>query len=233
MKSLIKKFFLITLVTVFGFNANAAVPGDAYIAWASNEADSASTIPGNEVGSPNLTFTGISDFPYVWVRYFNPKIFYSGLLDLLNSSVPGTPATELLTPEDLANADIIAFEGNGGAGATGGGGWESSTWFFKGLKRAYAETFNELTGKGTILGGRRAKFLTGSIPCDQYVAYFGITGPTCADAGGFSVGVISWILIDVPNDINVHDKNFSVWVSGAGLGVEGTPDPDAIGILSH
>ena len=50
--------------------------------------------------------------------------------------------------------------------------------------------------------------------------------------GGLSAAAF---LIDVPDDIDVHSPNFKVWVSGAdihGAGDEGSPDPDAIGIIT-
>ena len=57
---------------------------------------------------------------------------------------------------------MLAFEGNGGSPAAGGG-WESSTWFFNDLKQSYAETFDENLARGTITSGRRAVFKTGSV----------------------------------------------------------------------
>lgn len=190
-------------------------PGDVTISWADEEAGSATPNPGNELGAPDNQITAISDFHYVWVRNFRPPVTYNGLGALL-----GVARTA------LARANVIAFEFNGGNPASGGG-WESSTWFFSDLQRAYAEIFDEGTGRGTIRGGRRARFLTGSISGDAYTAFFCQPDPSvCPPADP----VISWILIDAPNDIDVHSPNFSIWVSGA-LIREGTPDVDAIGVI--
>jgi hypothetical protein len=195
----------------------SAAPGDVSISWAGNEADAVTPNPGNELGAPDTKVTTISDFHFVWVRYFGPPTAYSGLGTLLGVS-PGV----------LAKADVIAFEANGGHPAAGGG-WESSTWFFSDLRRAYAETFDERAGEGTINGGRRARFWTGSFSDSNYKAYFCKADPSVCTG---TDAVYSWILIDVPDDIDIHAPFFSVWVSGATLG-EGSPDPDAIGIINR
>src|SRR5262249_10582171 len=99
------------------------------------------------------------------------------------------------------------------------------------FRHSYAETFNELTGQGTIGSRRRAVFKTGSVTSKAYANFFHIPAAPSNE-------VISWILINVPNDIDVHSPLFKVWVSGAKVdpnrvpvGDEGTPDPDAIGVL--
>ena len=235
MKLLIKKSFRILFFSLaMALNVQAA-PGDAFISWATSIADASTTAPTNVLGAPNLKSTGVSDFSYVWTRNFKPRLLYTDLLGLLNASISGAPLAAPLTAADIDNANIIAFELNGASGAAGGGGWESSTWFFKGIAQSYADNFNEKTGKGNVGFGRRAKFLTGTITCDEYAKYFGIDGTICPTLvqPGFTA-VVSWILVDLPNDINVHHGKFSVWLSGApGLaGSEGTPDPDSIGILS-
>ena len=193
-----------------------AAPGDSVIKWTTELLDDNASLPANVLGRPNGAVTSISDFHYVWVRRFDKKLAYRGLAKFLGVS-----------NAYLARADIIAFEGNGGAPA-GGLGWESSMWFVSDLAHAYAETFDETTGLGTISLGRRAKFRTGDMLGSAYGAYFGIAVPPGEH--------FSWILIDVPNDIDVRSPSFSVWVSGADVhpgpgGDEGTPDPDAIGIL--
>ncbi len=194
-----------------------AAPGDAVIMWSTELLDRNAVTPGNALGRPNGQFAGISDFHDLWLRGFTRKLNYRGLAKALGVS-----------DADLARADIIAFEANGGSPASGGG-WESSLWFFTDLSRAYAETFDETVGLGTIAAGRRARFMTGDMLGAEYGAYFGVSVPPAEH--------FSWILIDVPNDIDVHSPNFSVWVSGADVhpgagGDEGTPDPEAVGVLS-
>lgn len=120
---------------------------------------------------------------------------------------------------------MLAFEGNGGYPAPGGG-WESSTWFFNDLKRSYAETFDENLARGTITSGRRAVFKTGTVTGTAFNRFFGVTGGNPA---------MSWMLIRLPADINsqpLDPVHFSIRVSGALRG-EGTPDPDAIGVVRH
>jgi hypothetical protein len=43
----------------------------------------------------------------------------------------------------------------------------------------------------------------------------------------------SWILIDVPDGIDVSSDNFRLWVTGALTGANGNPDPDAFGVIRH
>jgi hypothetical protein len=47
-------------------------------------------------------------------------------------------------------------------------------------------------------------------------------------------GSIAWILVDVPDEIDLNSPRFRVRVGGAKIpGVDGTPDPDAFGVLRH
>lgn len=217
MKQIQKYFHLIIGTAMLALTISSAhgAPGDVTISWASEEVGSATPNPGNELGAPDNQITAISDFHYVWVRNFGPPITYNSLGALLG-----------VTQANLARANVIAFEFNGGNPASGGG-WESSTWVFSDLQRAYAEIFDEGTGRGTIRSGRRARFLTGSINGGVYTAFFCQPNPSVCPPPD---PVISWILIDVPSDIDVHSPNFSVWASGALIG-EGSPDVDAIGVI--
>jgi hypothetical protein len=196
----------------------SAAPGDATIAWADTLLAATAADPSAVLGPPDDRAAVISEkFHSVWVRGFTSSHAYAKLATFL-----GVPDRE------LADADVIAFEQNGSAPAAGGGGWESTVWFFSDLARSYGETFDERSGVGTVANGRRAVFRTGSVSVADYGSFFGVAGTT----GG---PVISWLLIDLPDDIDVRSPDFSVWVGGTagdvGLG-EGTPDPDAIGLLT-
>jgi hypothetical protein len=199
----------------------SAAPGDAIVNWAKVVLTGNATNPETLLGEPDNALTTVFPQRGAWLRKFEEKVTYLGLAKFLGVSA-----------SDLRRADIIAFEFNGG-GPASGGGWESSTWFITDNKRAYAETFDETTGLGTITSGRRARFKTGDMLQSAYAAYFGIPvlpGPPQH---------VSWILINVPSDIDVHDPDFKVWLSAAKiypdlppLGDEGSPDPEAVGILS-
>ena len=174
-------------------------------------ASAVNTPAGPVRGAPDLQTAVISDYHEVWVRDFGKPSSTNIPLE----KALGVPQAE------LADFDIIAFEDNGGSPAAGGG-WESSLWLFTDLQHAAAATFNEQTGAANSpTSGIR--FRTGTISGATYSAIFGTPATN---------HVISWILIDVPKEIDVNSKTFSVWASGALIG-EGTPDPDAIGILVH
>jgi hypothetical protein len=235
MKSNVRNCFLTALIAL-GTATHCMAAGDANISWATTLESSAGGHGPNVLGKPDYGFATIGRYANVWAKDFKPPVLYRDLLSLLNGSFAGSSITTPITEADLRRYDVIAFEGNGGSPA-GAGGWESGIWLFSDLYRAYAETFNETTGVGTITSGRRARFKTGSIYCYQYQAFFPGASAPCGNAKD----VVSWILIDVPNDINVRSPHFSVWLSGVNpfwpyadpvMG-EGAPDPDAIGILSR
>jgi len=187
------------------------------VSWATTVIDQNAGTGANILLKPNGVTTTLAPETYVWVRDFTDKHTYSGLATLLG-----------VRASDLAHADLIAFDLNGGHSPPGG--WESSTWYFTDEAHAYAETSDEtiLGGGGTITTGRRAHFKGGDMSTDAYGAFFGISLPA-----GQHVG---WILITVPPDIDVHSPKFKVWVSGAdihGPDDEGTPDADAIGLITH
>lgn len=237
--SLSTKFLPIALASLSLISQASAAPGDASIAWAdtllgaatSDDPSTTSDDPNTVLGPPDDQFPALGDLPapptfYVWVRDFRPPRTYSKFAEFLG-----------VTDEELTGADVIAFEGNGCQAAFGGGGWESSIWFFSDLTRSYAETFNEESGLGTITTGRRAVFKTGSVFSDAYGSFFGVSVGLCKlPDRPPTPSVLSWLLINVPDDINVHSPNFSVWFGGTGTGLglgfgSGGPDPDAIGLI--
>jgi hypothetical protein len=135
---------------------------------------------------------------------------------------PGLAAFLGVSESTLARADIIAFEDNGFLPAPSGG-FESSHWVFSDETSSFAVDFNENTVPATSIPGVVAN---GSVSGASYKAYFGITPP-------FPQTVASYLLFDLPPTINTASPAFSVTVSSGLPGEgEGTPDPDAIGILA-
>lgn len=138
-------------------------------------------------------------------------------------SYPALASTMGLTESELMRYDVLAWEGNGGSPAASGG-WESASWVFRVPGDSVASTFNELTGTGS---NPEVIFRTGSISAADYMSLFG-----AADPGTL---VWSWLLVDLPTRIDVRDGNFLIDFAPVGGGVglgEGTPDPDAIGVLN-
>ncbi|MEZ4733921.1 MAG: cellulase family glycosylhydrolase [Caldilineaceae bacterium] len=150
------------------------------------------------------------------------------MLPLLN----GVKGGDVVTADMLARTDVIAFELNGGH-AAGNRGWESSRWLFTdGVTSPVAVDWDERTGTGK--SGAPALYPTavianGSTDSNRYAAFFGIDWPS--ELGD---QVISYILFDLPPEIDITSPNFTITVSAWADGQhgEGTPDPDAIGILT-
>ena len=128
-----------------------------------------------------------------------------------------------LSEAQLVSYDVIAWEGNGGSPAASGG-WESARWTFSDFSTSVSSTFNELTGGSS---DPTVQFKTGSVAGAVYNILFGTGVP--------EKEVWSWLLVRLPDGLDAHSASFhllSVAVGGAvGLG-EGTPDPDAFGVLS-
>ncbi len=162
------------------------------------------------LGAPDGVFTGVD--PALTVGRFGPAVSYSGLAALL-----GIPEST------LAQADVIAFEGNGGHAALSGG-WESSAWTFSDGTTSRIALFNEVTGALDVGSSADvALVVNGSLTGSAYDAFFGITpDPTQL--------VISYIMFNLPSVLST-DAAFTVTL-GNRLGVgEGSPDPDAIGVV--
>lgn len=121
---------------------------------------------------------------------------------------------------------VLGIEGNGG-GAPLGGAWETSDWtFFDGSNTRIAR-FDELTG--ALDPGNTSPDVTlvarGSFGFAAYNAYFGITP-------SLQLSVVSFVLFQLQTSIDSSNPAFTIRVAGVSLaGHEGSPDPDAIGVI--
>jgi hypothetical protein len=137
---------------------------------------------------------------------------YSGLETLLGISA----AT-------LGQAEVIAWEGNGGGAPAPFNGWESTRFGVNDSQFGF--TINHEEVGAVLLPGILA---TGSVTGNAYESYFGL-------APNSSQATMSWILLDVPGGfLDYNDPFFYISITAGasvGLGGEGTPDPDAIGLI--
>lgn len=149
--------------------------------------------------------------------------FYPSLRPLLNGSKGG----DAVTARMLARTDVIAFELNGGHGA-GNRGWESSRWEFSdGNGHSLSVDWDETTTTSPASYPPQV-IANGSTDRANYVSFFGFDWPA-----QHKDQVISYILFDLPRELDVSSRGFRIKVSGwaDGRHGEGTPDPDAIGIF--
>lgn len=197
------------------------------ILWPQTIYDSEGSSPDNALGQPNGKAMGLDANEFVTVKNFQGG-FYADLLPLLNGAKGG----DVVTPDILARTDVIAFELNGGHAASNRG-WESSRWVFNnGVTLPVAVDWDERTGTG--VAGAPALYpaeviANGSTDSSNYASFFGIDWPS-----ELGEQIISYILFDLPPTIDITSPNFTITVSAWADGQhgEGTPDPDAIGILA-
>lgn len=226
------------LCVTFWMERGPAV-AETRITWANEVGDNHHTLaPLNALGPPDAKATGIGVSGFVYVRFgkdvdkarpglqpASPQA-YDDLGAYLGQPL-GEPEGKRLSDDELKQWDIIAFEINSQPGFKG---WESSIWFITDMKHAAAGSFTE--GKSASASSP-LKYLAGSMSAASYVDYFKIHGLTGKLAKWATTGSVGWILIDVPSEIEIKpDKLFRIWASGAQIG-EGSPDPDAIGFISH
>jgi hypothetical protein len=162
------------------------------------------------VGAPDEASLGLSAGADVTVAKFDCGTLYAGLAAFL-----GVPAGT------VAAADVIAFEGNGGHPGESGG-WESSKWTFTDGVRSTGVVLDAVAGTSSPPG---IVIANGSVTGDAYRSYFGI--PTSSGQT-----VFSFLLFDLPPGIDVDRPGFRATVAAYPSG-EGTPDPDAIGVLAQ
>lgn len=161
------------------------------------------------VGPPDEVSVGLPAGTDVTVAKFDCGTLYVNLAAFL-----GVPAAT------LAAADVIAFEGNGGHPGESGG-WESNKWFFTDGADSLTVVLDAVAATtdppGVVLAN-------GSVTGAAYRSYFGSTssGQT----------VFSFMLFDLPPGIDVDSPSFRATVAAYPSG-EGTPDPDAIGVIAQ
>jgi hypothetical protein len=110
---------------------------------------------------------------------------------------------------------------NGGSPGENGG-WESAEWLFRDGPRSFHLVWDAVANQADPPEGLLAN---GSLTAARYREFFGITG-------GAPSEVISYQLIDLPDELDLESPLFRVRVAGYASG-EGTPDPDAIALVSR
>jgi hypothetical protein len=175
------------------------------IRWAGRD-----TVAGRLVGPPDMRDVGVSPDFAAAVAAFDCGTPYANLPALLGVGA-----------DVLARADVIAFELNGGSPGEHGG-WESTEWLIQDRGRSLRVVWDAVADTSdppeVVIGN-------GSLTADSYRAYFGITTPR-ADQ------VISYQLLDLPAEFDVDSRGLRIKVRGFDSG-EGTPDPDAIGVITR
>lgn len=152
---------------------------------------------------------------------FNPVRRY-GRLATLDPSLSGVT---------FRRGYLVAFEGNGGHGAGVSQGWESAIWTFTDSRGSFVYRYNEkkTVAHNNLFNGASGVVASGPIDSSVYARFFGMC---CSDGTGF-MGYIIFNLramgID-PND-SAFQVNFQGWHEPDGSSGEGTPDPDAYGII--
>ena len=128
--------------------------------------------------------------------------FYQKLAQLLGASPPVTHG-DTVSPENLARADVVAFERNGAAPATGGG-WEDCRFTF-----ADGLTSLSVSWNGTLGAPRDPHVVAnGSVRGSDYKSYFGLPSGAVPDGE-----VISFLLFTLP-ELDTEAPNFTVAVRG-------------------
>jgi hypothetical protein len=201
---------LLLTVNIFSFAQEGTVQ---YIRWA-GEANPSVSLRSNILHAPDNAFTSLD--PSITVENFGTAMPYRRLNNLLGVS-----------RNALARADVIMFEGNGGAGAGNFNGWESGIFTFSDGTNTRTINYNEIFGPAsdpTVIA-------TGTFENADYRDFFGMCTP--------NANKISYILLDLHTtrpSINKESPSFHIQLANGnrsdGSFGEGTPDPDAIGIFS-
>lgn len=168
----------------------------------------------NVTGAPNAQTNTLGAMQ---LGYFGGGRAYPGLAALLG-----------VAEMDLARADVIAFELNGGSPGESGG-FESSHWYFiDGTNPPHMIDFDATrdwrTIPGVVANGTISGASTREVSGRNYSRFFGIAPETDV--------YISYILFDLPPSFDTSSPSFSVKVSSFPGAGEGSPDIDAIGVLN-
>ena len=205
----LRLWLLLPLFALATSMAQAAITTD--VRWALSANNGAQ---GLVTGTPDGQIFGLGATPSIVTSNFNTNpTQYSDLHTLLGIS-------SLV----LGQAEIIAWEGNGGGAPAGFNGWESTRFFVSDSQGGIFLNHDE--AGASLLPGILA---TGSVSSAAYESYFNLPS-------GSSPNTMSWILLDVPDGfLNYNDPVFSIEIiagNSVGLGGAGTPDPESIGIIS-
>lgn len=175
------------------------------IRWAGRD-----TAGGRLAGPPDMQDVSVSPDAAATAGAFGCGTPYANLAALLG-----------VGSDVLARADVIAFELNGGSPGESGG-WESAEWLFQQRGRTLRVVWDAVANHSDPPG---AVVANGSLTAASYRAYFGITTPRADE-------VISFQLLDLPPAFDVDAPGLRVTVKGFASG-EGTPDPDAVGLITR
>jgi hypothetical protein len=188
------------------------------------------------LGPPDARTHGIVSGRSVTLTDFRPAA-YEGLAEMLGTAIAG----DVVTPEMLAQADVIAFEHNGNAPAPSGG-WESCDWTFSDGTRSLTVHWDERTVDG-VPGHEPVPrdphvVANGTVTGGVFGQFFGVSDTALIQenpgAGAAANARISFLLFRLRPDIDVRSPELQITLSGVRIsGAEATPDPDAVGLLVH
>lgn len=206
--------------------------GQTMIRWVDSAVGHSANVPYVEK-APDGRTTEVSGSSYLYLLSFKDRVSYPlPKTDKTPKTVKGSleELLELPAGESLQNWDLIAFEGNSQHVA-----FESSIWFVSDFKGAAAGAYNTDSREKTAVVNPPTKsplrFMSGQMRTADYFAFFHIDAKTAI----WPVDVVAWILVDVPDGIDVNASNFKVLLTGAQIGKtgDGTPNPDAVGVIVH
>ena len=220
------------LVTLFAaFHASAQTPcraaaselaGRMTIAWAEGaDGNQDATRPANNVRfAPDGKTTDASGSNWLLADSFKRKATYDTLAAKL-----------CLSARDLKAYDIIAFEGNSQKQQ-----FENSIWFLTDNNVWAAGTF---TGSPELPGPvfpTQLNFRAGWMPVSDYRHFFG-EKIEIRNAENKLIDNVGWILIDLPDTVKMDPASVKLFLNGLhkpkGSKFEGSPEPDAIGMIVH
>jgi len=195
----------------FACTLGAAQAGAEVISWAGQVDPNTGFYP-RATGAPDATSV-IGRGPFT-AKQFDVRRTYTGLAGFL-----GVPASL------LERADVIAWEGNGGAPAPSGG-WESARFLFTDGTDSVTVDWVETVGAPVPA----AVLKTGTVTFANFTSFFGIA------PGTGEPGLYSYLLFDLPPEIDTASPGFAATLTlgvFAGLAGEGSPDTESIGVFSR
>jgi hypothetical protein len=189
------------------------------------------------LGMPDGHSAGVLDGQSATFTGWAP-VTYEGLAGLLGAAVKG----DVVSPDMLESADVIAFEMNGRSEAHSGG-WESCDWEFADSQGSVLVHWHcgTVTGEfgGPPLPRDEHIVANGTVTGSAYAAFFGLSAEdvTFGEPTLTPEQVrVSFLLFRVRGEIDVTGPSFRLTVRGVSAGPDdpqATPDPDAIGVLHH